>query len=58
MRATKPQPFTPARATEPSEAERRATAFGVWMLSNVRREIVAGRVRSTVDEDGERHAIN
>lgn len=53
MRATKPQPVTPVRATEPGEAERRAAAFGAWMMSNVRREIAAGRVRQTIDDNGE-----
>lgn len=52
MRTTKPQP-------EPSDApDSRRTPFAEWMMSNIRREVAAGRVRTTIDEDGERHAIN
>jgi hypothetical protein len=46
MRATKPQPITP------DDAERRAAAFGAWMMSSVRREIAAGGVRQTIDDNG------
>jgi len=46
-RRRKPQPQTTA---EPSD---RRTAYGRWFMQNVRREIAAGRVRSTVGDDGE-----
>jgi len=52
MKRSKPQP------DDAVEAQRRATAFGAWFMANVRREIAAGRVRETIDERGERHAIN
>jgi len=39
MTATKPKPATATALDE------RARAFGAWMMSNVRREIAAGRVR-------------
>ncbi|SDI54781.1 MULTISPECIES: hypothetical protein [Bradyrhizobium] len=52
MKATKPQPHR-AAAPEPGPS-----AFAEWMRANVAREIKAGRVRSTVDDDGVEHAIN
>lgn len=33
-------------------------AYGQWMMANVRREIAAGSVRTTVDDGGVEHAIN
>jgi hypothetical protein len=33
-------------------------AFGAWMMSNVRGEIAAGRLRQTIDERGDAATIH
>src|SRR5258708_4139169 len=65
MRRTKRTSRADKRPSEPgSVRERRrgvaaagpsafGAAYGRWMMSNVRREIAAGRVRQTIDETGD-----
>jgi hypothetical protein len=53
MKTTKPQP---QRTDAPDSP--RTRAFGDWMMQNIRREVRAGRLRTTIDENGVEHAIN
>lgn len=60
MKRPKPQP-RPTNAPEPpvgTVGSGYGAGFGAWFMANVRREIAAGRVRTTIDKDGKRHAIN
>lgn len=46
------------RRADVRDPERILRNFARWFMQNVAHEVRAGRVRTTVDEAGERHAIN